>query len=102
MRAYQTVFLLPCAAESSCTTFRTQIRHKICNNNRGNYELPYTGAFGEFLNLVADIADNGMALSTIARIHGRQLAHQALNCHAGSGKDIAGMGYLFSLVSGFR
>ena len=94
--------LCPGTSKPSVSALCTQVRYKIRNHNWGNYKLAYTGAFGKLLRPAAYIADNGMDLSTIARIHGRQLAHQALNCHAGSGKDIAGMGYLFSPVSGFR
>lgn len=53
--------------------------------------MPYSRILGYGLSFIADIADNGMDLSTVSGVNWWKFAGQPFLCHAASGKDKSGI-----------
>ena len=47
----------------------SQIKYKICNNDVCDHQLPYSCIFRYGLSFIADIADDGMDLSTVSGVN---------------------------------
>ena len=73
--------LFSCTAKGSVAPFCAKIRYKICNDHRGDSQLPDTCVFLDCLLDIAYIADNSMDFSAVSRVNRRKFAYQEVVGH---------------------
>ena len=83
--------LFSCTAKGSVAPFCAKIRYKICNDHRGDNQLPDTCVFLDCLLDIAYIADNSMDFSSVSRVNRWKFAYQTFDGQTASGKYISGV-----------